>query len=108
MEIILRNYTYPRGSAQLVRGVTFDRDKEGAGDTSNDEECREENVLNEEDDKERLNESNGSIPKDNPGKNEETMESETKVFSSPDSLLEEWFLELADAMTRFPSPSGKN
>ena len=104
----IRNYTYPTGSAQLVRGVTFDFDTEEVGEALDDAECKEENVIHEDDDRERSKGSNGSIPKDIAEKNEETMESGTKVFTAPDSLLEEWFLELADAMTRFPSPSGKN
>ena len=52
-----------------------------------DAECREENVINEEDDRERMNGLNVSNPKQSPEKNEETMNGETKVFTTHDSLL---------------------
>jgi hypothetical protein len=99
-----RNYNYPTGSVQFDRGVTFDTFDTDTEGVRGAEECREENVINEEGD---IKASTGSIPK-SAERNEESIESETKVFTAPDSLLEEWFLELADAMTRFPSPSGKN
>ena len=60
----------------------------GAADCASvDAECREENVIHEEDDRERLNGSNGLIPKDNQETNEETMEVIAKVFSTPEYLL---------------------
>ena len=83
----LRNYTYPRGSVQLVRGVTSDFDTEGVGGALDDAEGREENAINEKDDRARLNGSNESNPKDSPEKNEETIGGEAKVFRTPDSLL---------------------
>ena len=81
----MRNYTYHRGSLQLVRWVAFDT--EGVVGALGDAERREENVIYEEDDRERLNGSNESNPKYCPEKNEEIMEGEAKVFPPPDSLL---------------------
>ena len=43
-------------------------------------------MIHVEDDRERLNGSNGLIPKDNQEKNEETMEVIAKVITPPDSL----------------------
>ena len=54
----MRNYTYQRASAQLVRGVTFDYATEGVAGAEGDAGCREETVEHAEDDKEILNGSN--------------------------------------------------
>ena len=68
-------------------GVTFDFDAEAVGGALDDAELREENVIDEEDDREKLNGSHVSNPKDSQEKNEETMEGEAKVFTTTDSLL---------------------
>ena len=79
----MRNYTYPRGSVQLVRGVTFDFDTEGVGGALGDAEYRADNAINEEDDKERLTGSNESKPEESPEINEEKR----KASTAPDSIL---------------------
>ena len=59
----MRNYTYPRGSVQLVRGVTFDFDNEEERGALVGANCRADNVINEGDDGERMNGLNRSNPK---------------------------------------------
>ena len=83
----MRNHTNPRGSVQLVRGVTFDFDTEAVGGALVDAEWREENVINGEDDRERMNGLNVFNPNKSQEKNEETMDGEIKVFTTTDYLL---------------------
>ena len=86
----MRNYTYPRGTGHLARGVTFDTEDVGAADE--DEGCREQNKIDEEGVKDVEFPDNYSDKNDVKEKlaineDEKSIEEKVEDYPIPDLLL---------------------